>query len=87
MYIQLPKITGLKRIHKGLVRITSTNPIERQNPLGLTPLTGFILLGTAVATLGVASQAGLLDALANLISKLFILCGYISIYPSIKLGH
>ena len=56
------------------MRVTSKNPLDRQTPFGVPPIAMFVGFGTAVAALGVANQAGILTAIANVLSKLFILC-------------
>ena len=87
-FVHICKLTGLKRLHRGFLRVTSRNPIERQGPFGVPPVVAFVGFAAGAAALGVANQVGILAAVADILSKLFIL----SILPqynncSFKISH
>lgn len=64
----------MKRLHRGFVRGTSKNLVERQTPFSVSPVTAFVVIATAIAVIGVAQQTGLIEGVLNIISKLFIVC-------------
>ena len=75
------KNTGLKKLERGISRLTNIDYIQRQGFLGVPPILSFVGFTTAIATFGVAHQLGITDEIARIIdqiiSKLFVLCSYI----------